>query len=94
MANVAALSPEQIRQIDELCDAMDRECIMAGTATGPGQTILDVMRAHWTKCAEEGRLLPERWCCDKIETAIQERFAEFGVREWRKAYPWLVGDAT
>ena len=34
MANVAALSPKQIRQIDELCDAMDRECIMAGTATG------------------------------------------------------------
>mgnify|MGYP000867253526 CR=1 FL=1 len=81
---VATLPSEQLRQIDELCEAMDREDI------GCCAPILAEVREHWIQCAREGKPLPKRWCGDKIEAEMQERLAQHGTREWRKAFPGLI----
>lgn len=84
------ITPDQRQQIDELCAAMDRESILAGTPSGHGRVLLDDARDIWIQCAREGRPLPDRWCADEIEADIQERLAAHGTREWRKAYPWMA----
>jgi hypothetical protein len=69
--SVAALSPEQLRQIDELCEAMDREHIPASMWFAPGEpayplggTILDACRALWIERAQQSLPLPKHWWSD------------------------------
>ena len=42
--------------------------------------------------ARQGQPLPDRWCTDEMEAQLQKRLADHGTREWRKAYPWMVGN--
>ena len=86
-----SLSPEQLRQIDELCEAMDREFLWARMrTTEEGRTPLEHCRALWTQRAKKGLPLPDRWCRDEEEEEVQRRNARYGTREWRKAFPEIV----
>ena len=94
-----SLSLVQREQIDKLCEAMDREDILARSLCSryvwdakprrPDGTILDEFRAWMIERARQGLPLPDRWSSDEMEAQIQKRLAEHGTREWRKAYPWI-----
>lgn len=79
-----------LKHIDELCDAMDREDILARIHTGGGKTYLDDYREILLKRVRDGLPLPERWDEGEQAKQIDERLNKYGTREWRKAHPRLV----
>lgn len=105
-ALAAGLSPAQLRKIDELCEAMDKEHIPAGMWFPPGEeaypqggTILDACRDAWIERTRQGLPLPEHWWSDSKSgdynaKLVQKRLQEHGTREWRKAYPWMMDDVS
>lgn len=90
-SNSGSISPEVLAQIDALCEAMDKEDIWARErVTEDGRTPLECCREIWMQRARDGLPLPERWCAEYDASIVEERLAEYGTREWRKAHPWLV----
>lgn len=89
----SALSPEQRKKIDALCDAMDKEDLLARSPFCQGRTPLDLAREFWTKRVLDGKPLPVRWCNDQEEASLQERLQTWGTREWRQAFPELYRES-